>query len=245
MPAGWWPGSGPSASGPRRCQAARELIRQRGYNATAFSDVLRESGTSRGSVYFHFPGGKTQLVIEAAEAHVREQIEIIDSAAALAGSVVEFIDLYVTLGRDGMVSSDYARGCGVAPRVTEGAAKESAEVSGTVRGAFSRMTDRLAFHLAAFGVEQQASARGLAEAVLAGVEGAMVTSRALRSPAPYDSLRTVMTIAAEAARFDVAAHPGQSDATSSDAETPADTVPAARPGQEEASSGSTQAGPDG
>jgi len=36
------------------------------------------------------------------------------------------------------------------------------------------------------------SSRVLAEAVIASVEGAMITSRALRSPAPYDSVRAVL-----------------------------------------------------
>jgi hypothetical protein len=90
-----------------------------------------------------------------------------------------------------MVDSDYGRGCGVAPLVTEGAARESAEVGDTARRAFSEMTGRLAFHFVAFGVDQ-AAARELAHAVIAGVQGAMVTSRALQSPAPYDAVRTVL-----------------------------------------------------
>ncbi len=49
-------------------QAAKQLIREGGYGATAFSDVLTLSGAPRGSVYFHFPGGKAQLGMEAAEA---------------------------------------------------------------------------------------------------------------------------------------------------------------------------------
>lgn len=172
-------------------QAARQLIRERGYNATAFSDVLELSGAPRGSVYFHFPGGKTQLAMEAAQAHAREQVAIIDRAADQAGSAAQLIELYVDLGRAGMADSDYGRGCGVAPLVTEGAARESAEVGETARRAFSEMTDRLAFHLAAFGVDQ-AAARELAHAVIAGVQGAMVTSRALRSTAPYDAIRAVL-----------------------------------------------------
>ncbi|GHJ38409.1 TetR/AcrR family transcriptional regulator [Streptomyces sp. TS71-3] len=172
-------------------QAAKQLIRQRGYNATAFSDVLELSGTSRGSVYFHFPGGKTQLAIEAAEAHAFEQVEIIDRAAGQATSAGRLIELYVDLGRDGMIASDYGRGCGIAPLITEGATQDSAEIAETGRRAFSEMTDRLAFHFVAFGVER-APARVLAEAVIAGIEGAMITSRALRSPAPYESLRTVL-----------------------------------------------------
>ena len=172
-------------------QAARQLIRERGYNATAFSDVLELSGAPRGSVYFHFPGGKTQLAMEAAEAHAHEQVAIIDRAAQQAESAARLTELYVDFGREGMVDSDYARGCAVAPLVTEGAASESADVGETSHRAFSEMTDRLAFHFVAFGVDR-AAARELAQAVLAGVQGAMVTSRALRSPAPYDAVRAVL-----------------------------------------------------
>jgi AcrR family transcriptional regulator len=170
-------------------QAAKQLIRERGYNATAFSDVLKLSGAPRGSVYFHFPGGKTQLGIEAAEAHAHEQVAIIDHAAEQAESVAQLIELYLDLGREGMTASDYSRGCGIAPLVTEGATQESAEVAETGRRAFSEMIDRLAFHFIAFGVDR-APARVLADAVIAGVEGAMITARALRSPAPYDAVRT-------------------------------------------------------
>jgi TetR/AcrR family transcriptional repressor of lmrAB and yxaGH operons len=172
-------------------QAARQLIRERGYNATAFSDVLELSGAPRGSVYFHFPGGKTQLAMAAAEAHSQEQVTIIDQAAAQAASAAELVERYVDLGREGMVDSDYGRGCAVAPLVTEGAAQESADVSETTRRAFSAMTDRLAFHFVAFGVDR-AAARELAQAVIAGVQGAMVTSRALRSPSPYDAVRAAL-----------------------------------------------------
>jgi TetR/AcrR family transcriptional repressor of lmrAB and yxaGH operons len=49
----------------RMIHAAAELFRQRGYHATTFSDVVRESGAPRGSTYFHFPGGKQELAREA------------------------------------------------------------------------------------------------------------------------------------------------------------------------------------
>jgi len=172
-------------------QAARQLIRERGYHATAFSDVLELSGTPRGSVYFHFPGGKTQLTIEAAETHAHEQVTIIDHAAERAESAAQLIELYVDLGREGMVGTNYARGCAIAPLVTEGAAQQSADVGETSRRAFSEMTDRLAFHFVAFGVDR-AGARELAHGVIAGVQGAMITSRALRSPAPYDAVRSAL-----------------------------------------------------
>ncbi|MGH3399121.1 MAG: TetR family transcriptional regulator [Streptosporangiaceae bacterium] len=51
-------------------QAARQLIRERGYNATAFSDVLELSGAPRGSVYFPFPGGKADSAAQLVELNV-------------------------------------------------------------------------------------------------------------------------------------------------------------------------------
>jgi TetR/AcrR family transcriptional regulator, lmrAB and yxaGH operons repressor len=175
----------------RMVLAARQLIRERGYHATAISDVLERSGAPRGSVYFHFPGGKPQLAVEAAEAHAHEQVQYIDRAAGLADSAAGMVEAYLDLAREGIVNSDYSRGCAIAPLVTEAAQQEAAEVGDASRRAFSVMTDRLAFHFVDFGLDA-ASARQLADAVLAGVEGALVTSRALRSPSPFDAVRAVV-----------------------------------------------------
>ena len=53
------------------------------------------------------------------------------------------------------------------------------------------MTDRLAFHLIGNGMDRTA-ARELAEALLAAMEGALVASRALCSPAPFNSASAVL-----------------------------------------------------
>jgi len=182
----------------RMVQAARQLIRERGYHATAISDVLERSGAPRGSVYFHFPGGKPQLAMEAAEEHAHEQVAYIDRAADQADSAAGLVEVYLDLAREGMVTSDYTRGCGIAPLVIEAAQEESAEVGDASRRGFAAMTDRLAFHFVDFGLDG-ASARQLADAVVAGVEGALVTARALRSPAPFEAVRAVMAGYARAA----------------------------------------------
>ena len=49
-------------------QSTTALVRERGVEATALSDVLEHSGAPRGSIYHHFPGGKAQLVEEATRA---------------------------------------------------------------------------------------------------------------------------------------------------------------------------------
>lgn len=175
----------------RMVRAAQQLIRERGYHATAISDIIERSAAPRGSVYFHFPGGKTQLAVEAAEAHAHEQVAYIDEAAGRADSAAALIEAYLDLGRDGMVASGYSRGCGIAPLVTEAAPEEPADLGATGGRAFAAMADRLAFHFVEFGLDH-APARQLADAVLAGVEGALITARARRSPAPFDAAKAAL-----------------------------------------------------
>src|SRR3569833_2507086 len=55
----------PSGSRERMVRSAAYLLREHGYSGTAFSDVIAHSGAPRGSIYHHFPGGKTQLAEEA------------------------------------------------------------------------------------------------------------------------------------------------------------------------------------
>jgi TetR/AcrR family transcriptional regulator, lmrAB and yxaGH operons repressor len=167
-------------------KAARQLIRERGYHATAMSDVLELSAAPRGSVYFHFPGGKTQLAAEAAQAFAREQADLIERAAEGSDSAVGLIRAYVTRTRENLIKSKYTEGCTIAPLVLEGA-RESDLLANAGSAAFSVIIESLAFQFAFFGMGR-ASARELAEVVVSGVEGALVTARAFRSPAPFDSV---------------------------------------------------------
>lgn len=179
-----------SDSRQKMIDAAQSLIRERGLAATAISDVIERSGAPKGSVYFHFPGGKAELALEAAAAHARDQVRLLDDLAADSASPTDLIQRYVDAGRAGMSASDYSRGCGIAPLVIEGR-DETDELARASRQGFAEMTDRASHHFVALGVDR-ARARALAEAMVAGVEGAMITSRALRSPGPWDAVAAAL-----------------------------------------------------
>ncbi|CAO1612179.1 TetR/AcrR family transcriptional regulator [Brochothrix thermosphacta] len=51
----------------RILQTAMRLFHTQGYHATGVSQILKESVSPKGSLYYHFPGGKEQLAIEAIE----------------------------------------------------------------------------------------------------------------------------------------------------------------------------------
>ncbi|MGF7234703.1 MAG: TetR/AcrR family transcriptional regulator, partial [Frankia sp.] len=50
----------------RMVDATVHALQRRGVAGMSFTDVLRDSGAARGAIYHHFPGGKIQLVAEAA-----------------------------------------------------------------------------------------------------------------------------------------------------------------------------------
>jgi TetR/AcrR family transcriptional regulator, lmrAB and yxaGH operons repressor len=188
-----------SDSKSKMVTAARQLFRERGYHATALSDVWELSGTPRGSVYFHFPGGKTQLAVEVAEAYARDQTDQIKRAAHAAESVAELVCAYVTAIRDNFIKSNYLAGCTVAPLVLEGA-NESDEPAMAGRAAISTMIETLAAEFATLGMGR-ANGRELAEAVIAGIEGALVTGRAIQSSTPFDAV--LGALKSRAAQFDI------------------------------------------
>ncbi len=150
--------------------SAALLIRERGVERTSFSDVLAHSGAPRGSIYHHFPGGKTELVEEATR-HAARWTGRGLTAALSVGDAATAIDLFVGGWRETLESSDFAAGCPVVAVTAEGVALDDAAA------AFTHWEDLLTEAL---------GSRSKATLVVAAVEGAVILARAQRSTAPLE-----------------------------------------------------------
>lgn len=179
----------------RMVQAARRLFREHGYLGTALSDVVTESSAPRGSIYFHFPGGKEELATEVILLHASDRIADINRAAATTRTAAELIAAFVGRERDELVSSDYREGCAVAPIVIE-STSASEQLRDATRRAFQDLITTLAARLTEKGLIQDRAVQ-LATSVWASVEGALVLGRVLRSPTPFDIAIAQLTAAAE------------------------------------------------
>ncbi|HUB56352.1 MAG TPA: TetR/AcrR family transcriptional regulator [Mycobacterium sp.] len=179
----------------RMVAAARQLFRAHGYLGTALSDVVAESAGPRGSIYFHFPGGKEELATEVTLLHASDRIAHINRAAAASTTAAQLIEMFVGRERDDLVASNYREGCAVAPIVIE-ATPASDQLTDATRRAFQDVISTLAARLTEKGLPHDRAVQ-LATNVWTSVEGALILSRALRSPEPFDIAIALLTAAVE------------------------------------------------
>lgn len=167
----------------------RRLLQRQGMNATGIQEVIDRSGSPRGSVYHHFPGGKTELVAEAIERSGELGAiaisDIVQRAASPASAATRLLaDFERTL-----VESNYSDGCPLATVALEGAADE--RIADALADAFNRWLSPFEALLVDHGYSRR-DARGTAYVVLSIVEGALVLAKAERSPQPLRAARKAL-----------------------------------------------------
>jgi AcrR family transcriptional regulator len=179
----------------RMIAAARRLFREHGYLGTALSDVVSESAAPRGSIYFHFPGGKEELASEVILLHAGDHIAHINRAAAATNTARQLIEAFMGRERDELISTDYREGCAMAPIAIE-TTPASAQLSDANRRAFQDLITTLAARLTEKNVPVSRATQ-LATNVWSSVEGALILSRVLRSPEPFDLAIALLAATAE------------------------------------------------
>lgn len=162
--------------------AAARLFRQQGYHGTALHDVLAAGGSPRGSLYFHFPGGKEEI----GEAALTLAGEAVRQAIAHAAETSESALVFLTRVARGMASdlekSGYQEGCPIATTALETAA-QSDVLGAATRGAFQKWENEIRRGLERFGMTPD-EADSTATTVLSLLEGALLLARTYRSLAP-------------------------------------------------------------
>jgi TetR/AcrR family transcriptional regulator, lmrAB and yxaGH operons repressor len=170
----------------RMITSAAVLMRERGVDATSFSEVLAHSGAPRGSIYHHFPAGKSQLIEEATR--YAGEYTAAGLAKALAdGNPVEAIRGFSGMWLGILRESDFAAGCPVMAATLEGERLPGArEAAATAFASWEeRIADALTPHL-----KEPHRARSLASTVVAALEGAVVLARAQRRTEPLEHVAT-------------------------------------------------------
>jgi TetR/AcrR family transcriptional regulator, lmrAB and yxaGH operons repressor len=161
-------------------KGAAGLLATKGVEGTSFAEVLAATGSPRGSVYHHFPGGKSELVHAALDLVSTRALAVMESKRG--SSAVEVVEQFLGLWRQLLEQSELAAGCAVLAVTVAGPDVSLLDHAGAI---FRDWTAHLAGLLVAGGVAET-SARQLAVMVIAATEGAVALCRAERSREPFD-----------------------------------------------------------
>lgn len=161
---------------------ATRLFRKQGYHATGLTQVLTEGKAPKGSLYFHFPGGKEQLGTEAVRDGAAELADVLGRLAGTAADPRAGLVAVTDALAKTLEESGFSDGCPITGIALDAAA-ESESIRTACAESYAGWTERIAAALAGWGVPA-GSADPLATVVLSAIEGALVLARVRRSGAP-------------------------------------------------------------
>lgn len=177
--------------------SAAELLREHGAAGVTIDAVLARSGSPRGSVYHHFPEGRSQLLREALEFAGRQITEAIHQAAGGDGTAL--LRRFAELWRDALLSSDYAA---VSPVLAAavGSGQDEQQLSAVAGDIFRSWRDASIEAFVREGFDR-AEATALAHTTISALEGAVVLCRSTRTLEPLDDVTREMEFLVKAREF--------------------------------------------
>jgi TetR/AcrR family transcriptional repressor of lmrAB and yxaGH operons len=178
----------------RLIRTTGRLLRTQGYAGTGLNQIVAEADAPKGSMYFHFPGGKAELAAAAVDRfatvitnRLRDGLE---RSATVSEAVTEFFDSYI----EHLERTSFREGCAVATVALDASGQHEVLAESTSR-ALHEWVDTLAAALEAEG-RDPAEAHGLATLVIATIEGTIVIGKGERSTEPLvvtrDALRAIL-----------------------------------------------------
>ena len=170
--------------------ATLDLIERQGFHSTGLQQIIKASGAPKGSLYFHFPEGKDQLVSCALQQGSEFINAMIDHAFALAQNPAQGISwLFDGLARR-LLDSNYEKGCPVATAALE-AGDAHPQVRDACAQAYDLWQDTISRGLQQKGMTQD-QANHEAPLILSMLEGALMMAKVRRSPQPLEQARDAL-----------------------------------------------------
>lgn len=171
-----------------------DLLRRRGINATSIREVVKHTGTPRGSIAHHFPDGKRQL-LQAALTFAGDEVSVPLASLLRQYGTVGGLEQFIRGWRDLLQQTDYQAGCAVLAVAVEQLSDADSSEEHAAQHALLDQADSIFTHWRALiSNALQAESMPIAQAdaqallVIASVEGSVALCRAARSCAPLDAL---------------------------------------------------------
>jgi AcrR family transcriptional regulator len=177
----------------RMLDATESLLREGGLAAAGIKQIVARSRTPIGSVYHHFPEGKTGLAAAALRRNAEKARLLLEAKFAPDTPVAERVRAFFSAAARGFEQSGRNKGCAIGAVTLDLGASDSA-LRGVCAEAIDSWVETIARHLP---WKSQKLRRSFAEMVVTTFEGAFVVSRARQSGQPFITAGEWLAAAAE------------------------------------------------
>jgi AcrR family transcriptional regulator len=177
--------------------SAAEVMRERGAAGVTIDEVLNRSGAPRGSVYYHFPDGRNQIVAEALRYAGDAITADIDDAAGRGAKAL--VREFVKFWERALADSDFNAGCPVVAAAI-GCADDEVQLAAEAGRIFAHWRTALTRAFVADGFLEP-DADSLAVMSIAALEGAVVLCRSTRSADPLRKVHDQLEFLVKAREF--------------------------------------------
>ncbi len=163
-----------------------DLLEAQGYHATGLNQIIKASGTPKGSLYYHFPGGKEELAVEAVNHVGRIVLQRIHENLAQISDCAEAISTFIKNIALNVERSGFRAG---GPITT--IAMETASTSSLLRQEcqqiYAGWQEAFVEKLTAGGIEALRAHR-MAALIIAAIEGGVILCRTSQSRLPLEQV---------------------------------------------------------
>jgi TetR/AcrR family transcriptional regulator, lmrAB and yxaGH operons repressor len=158
------------------------LLEKQGFHGTGLSEIIKESGSPKGSLYYYFPDGKEQIAAEAILQSGKLTAERIHTGLAEASAPAKAIHDFVLQIAENVERSGYGAG-GPLTAVAMETATQSEKINSACREAYGMIESAFKAKLLESKLPSQ-KAGDLARFITSAVEGGIILSRTYHSGDP-------------------------------------------------------------
>ncbi|MEM8862710.1 MAG: TetR/AcrR family transcriptional regulator [Chloroflexota bacterium] len=162
------------------------LLEKQGYAATGLNQIVKESATPRGSLYYYFPEGKEELAVEAVTHRMKEAAEFSRRFLRQIEDPIEAVYQMVLMMAKNMENAGCCGGAPIAAVALE-ASNSSERLRQACADGYQQLQDVLAAKLVLGGFTTE-QASSLAVLINSSIEGAMILGRTNQNAAALRSV---------------------------------------------------------
>lgn len=177
--------------------SAAQVMRECGAAGVTIDSVLARSGAPRGSVYYHFPNGRNQILAEALRYSGDTITAVIDEAAERGARAL--LREFVTFWEQLLTEGGFNAGCPVAAAAL-GSAADELELKTAAGNILDRWCAGMTRAFVADGFDEQTAA-SLAVTSIAAMEGAIMLCRSTGSAVPLREVGDQLEFLVKAREF--------------------------------------------